>query len=63
MEQLEHRIVGRDRASGLGNLAQTDVDRLNGIGGVNYFSGVVRIVKEWAQARPVAPAGLPKRHR
>ena len=47
---FEHRIAGGKQASSPADFRQTEVDRLNGVGRVNHFAEVCRVVKEQAQA-------------
>ena len=61
IEQLEHFVVGWERSSGLGDVAQTHVDGLDGVGRVNHLANVRREFKERDQARPVSPPRLADR--
>jgi len=46
IEEFQQRLVARERAAIFGDLAQAHIHRLDGIGRVNDFPDLRRIVKE-----------------
>jgi hypothetical protein len=54
IEQFEQRIITGERSPVLGDLAQTHVHRLDGIGRVNDAPYLRRVIKERRDACPVA---------
>ena len=61
IEQLEQRLIARERPPVLCDLPKTNFDRLNGIGRIDHISYFWWIEKEGGQCRPVTTPGLADR--
>ena len=61
VEEFQERLVARERAAIFGQLAEAQIDRLNGVGRVDHIADFRWVVDERDQALPVAAPGLPDR--